>query len=195
MSCRNEIWPCIAHISSNTLEIRFIFYGRGPGYYGYKDLLAYLREYRVQVEDYAVKVVSLAIEVDIRFKRSLTENSTENLQRQTEQPQQVFPVELFSQIFEYLEPTEIVKTVMATSRLWRAIGLEIIATSLRRETKSVSESLVTYPRVPMNKMPYFSRIMMLSQNKKLVNIYYLSQRTKNLYKLVNILNVTIRNPI
>jgi hypothetical protein len=196
---RNEIWPCIAHISPNTLEVRPILFGRGPGFYGYRDLLNYLREFRVQAENNAANTISVAIEVEARLKKSTTiENSIENVQQQimpTGQGQnlvmnqeQVFPIELMTQIFEYLEPIEIVKTVMATSRLWRAIGLEVIVMGLRREIKSISESLVTYPRTAINKMPYYSRIIM--QKDKLVGIYELNQRIKNLIKLLKILDVS-----
>src|SRR3954447_21028839 len=131
---RNEIWPCIAHISPDTLAVRPVFFGRGPGFYGYRDLLNYLREYRVSVENNAANIISKAIEVETSLMA--IDNSVENVQQQimqTGQPQQglnfvthqeqVFPIELITQIFEYLEPIEIVKTIMATSRLWRAIGL------------------------------------------------------------------------
>ncbi|GET02467.1 redoxin domain-containing protein [Rhizophagus clarus] len=129
---RNEIWPCIAHIIPETLAVRPVFFGRGPGFYGYRDLLTYLREYRIQVEDNAGKLILKAKKVETRLRKSiLTENSVENVQQmQTDQPQQethreqIFPIELLSSIFEYLEPIEIVKSVTATSRLWRAIGLE-----------------------------------------------------------------------
>ncbi|GBC00113.1 hypothetical protein RclHR1_03750012 [Rhizophagus clarus] len=191
---RNEIWPCIAHIIPETLAVRPVFFGRGPGFYGYRDLLTYLREYRIQVEDNAGKLILKAKKVETRLRKSiLTENSVENVQQmQTDQPQQethreqIFPIELLSSIFEYLEPIEIVKSVTATSRLWRAIGLEVIVVNLKREMKIVSESLVTYPRTANNPMPYFSRIVMLKQMNKLVGIYELEQQINYLIKIVEI---------
>ncbi|RIA91730.1 hypothetical protein C1645_766904, partial [Glomus cerebriforme] len=197
---RNEIWPCIGHIIPDTLIVRPVFFGRGPGFYGYKDLLNYLRDNRIQVENNAANLTFRATKVEKFLKKSmLTENSNGNVRQQimqTDQPQQeqnlvthqeqIFPIELLSHIFEYLEPIEIVKSVTATSRLWRIIGLEVIIMNLSREIKTVSESLVTYPRTASNQMPFFSRIVSLKQKNKLVGIYELNQQMKNLNKIVEI---------
>jgi hypothetical protein len=191
---RTEIWPCIAHITPETLAVRPVFFGRGAGFYGYRDLLTYLREYRVQVEDGAEKLILKAMKVETRLRKSiLTENSVENVQQQMqanqsqqEHREQIFPIELLSSIFEYLEPIEIVKSVTATSRLWRAIGLEVIIMNLKREIKIVSGSLVTYPQTADNQMPYFSRIVMLKQKNKLVGIYELEQQKNYLTKIVEV---------
>ncbi|GBC23525.2 uncharacterized protein OCT59_011135 [Rhizophagus irregularis] len=169
---RNEIWPCIAHIIPETLAIHPVFFGRGPSFYGYRDLLTYLREHRLQVEDNAEKLILKAMKVETRLRKSvLTEYSVENIQQQIQADQlqqehreQIFPFELLSSIFEYLEPIEIVRSVTATSRLWRAIGLETID----------------------NQMPYFSRIVMLKQRNKLIGIYELGQQINYLTKIVEI---------
>ncbi|CAG8689584.1 15428_t:CDS:1 [Funneliformis mosseae] len=183
-----EIWPCIAHIKPTTLAVHPIFFGRGPGYYGYKDLLNYLHDYRVSVESNATNLICKAMEVKTRLEKSITiENSAENVQQiiQTDpqQNQNVFPIEILTHIFENLETIEVFKIVMATSRLWRAIGLDIILINIRNEVKQVSESLVTQLR---DGSPNFSRILLLKKNNKLDGIYELNQKVNTLLKIIEI---------
>ncbi|CAI2181640.1 18325_t:CDS:2 [Funneliformis geosporum] len=190
---REEIWPCIAHIKPTTLAVHPIFFGRGPGFYGYKDLLNYLHDYRATVEYNATNLILKATEIKTRLEKSVTiENSAENVQQQiiqTDQPQQnrpeilTLPIEILIHIFENLETIEVFKIVMSTSRLWRAIGLEVILINLRNEVKQVSDSLVTNIR---DGSPNYSLINKLRYKNKLDGVYQINQKINKLITIIEI---------
>ncbi|CAI2181716.1 17581_t:CDS:2 [Funneliformis geosporum] len=159
---REEIWPCIAHIKPTTLAVHPIFFGRGPGFYGYKDLLNYLHDYRATVEYNATNLILKATEIKTRLEKSVTiENSAEN----------------------NLETIEVFKIVMSTSRLWRAIGLEVILINLRNEVKQVSDSLVTNIR---DGSPNYSLINKLRYKNKLDGVYQINQKINKLITIIEI---------
>lgn len=157
----NEIWPYIGHINPLTCRLSPIFFGRGLGFYGDKDLLKFLKDHRIEQEKTALRDVLRAKELQtclsksrrshLIIKKELDRSEVpieiigEEQQEEEElllNKNQILPIELLGVIFEYLDSLEIVKTVMATCQQWREIGINIISKRLRYEIKRTSESLI-----------------------------------------------------
>ncbi|RIB09747.1 hypothetical protein C2G38_2107792 [Gigaspora rosea] len=176
---RTEILPFIGHIYPETRMIFPINWGRGPGIYGHDKLLKYLYGYRIRVEKKAFEHVSKAKELETPFKKVTdTILSIGNLENRTFQ-KQIFPIELFAQVFEYIESREMMKTVMATCRQWRAIGFDIIAMRMRQTVNDVLESLVTDPQINRGDVDKIYKII-LPADKKAISVHELDLRIKDL---------------
>ncbi|CAG8452488.1 8535_t:CDS:2 [Dentiscutata erythropus] len=166
---RTEIMPFIGHIYPETRMVFPINWGRGPGIYGHDKLLKYLYDYRFQVENNAAKHVSEAKDLEAPFKKVTdTILSIGSLENRTLQ-KQIFPIELFAQVFEHIESKEMMKTVMATCRQWRAIGFDLIAMRMRQTVSHVLESLVAYPQT-----------IRLPADNKAISVYELGLLIKDL---------------
>ncbi|RHZ56378.1 hypothetical protein Glove_402g12 [Diversispora epigaea] len=182
----NEMWPCIGHIQPETRLIRPISSGRGPTFYGHNHLLTFLRDYRAQAEKKAVEYVIKANEL-VPLLKNLTERQQNQQESQESQTQQkkLLPVELLSQIFEYLDSIEISKTVMSICQHWRAIGLEVMMARLRKEINGVSDSLVIYCISMANEINEVEEIK-INPDKKIASVCDLNQRAERLCKMVEI---------
>ncbi|CAG8477792.1 11310_t:CDS:2 [Diversispora eburnea] len=183
----NEMWPCIGYIQPETRVIRPISSGRGPTFYGHNHLLTFLRDYRTRAEKKAVENIIKANELFSLLKK-LTENQQEQQESQESQIQQkkLLPVELLSQIFEYLDSIEISKTIMSICQHWRAIGLDVMTTRLRKEIKVISDSLVIHYVSITNEIKEVKEIK-INPDKKMVSVRDLNERAERLYKMVEII--------
>lgn len=171
------MWPCIGHIQPGTRKIYPISFGRGPTFYGHNKLLSFLHDCRVQAEKNAVEHIVKANELIPLLKKPI-----ENQQEQEEQEVRLLPVELLSHIFEYLDPLEIVKSVMSTCQHWRAIGLEVLVIRLRKLANNVSDPLIVYSE--SNKE---IKEIKINPDKEIVSVCDLSKRAKKLYRMIEIL--------
>ncbi|CAG8795434.1 11894_t:CDS:2, partial [Racocetra persica] len=179
---RTEMWPFIGHIYPETRIIFPISLGRGPGLYGHNQLLKYLHEYRVQIEKSANDHVSKASELEARFKKvtcnimSIGNVEDEALQKQ------IFPIELLAQIFEHIESREMMKTVVATCRQWRAIGFDIIAMRMKQAENRVLESLVLCSQTKRSD----SDKIILPADNKAISVHELNSHIKDLNVITEI---------
>ncbi|CAG8484788.1 17880_t:CDS:2 [Cetraspora pellucida] len=177
-----EMWPFIGHIYSETRIIFPISLGRGPGLYGHNQLLKYLHEYRIQVEKSASDYVSKASELETLFKKVtyniLSIGDVENKALQ----KQIFPIELFAQIFEHIESREMMKTVVATCRQWRAIGFDIIAMRMKQAANCVLESLVICSQTKRSD----SNKIILPVDNKAISVHELDLHVKDLNEITEI---------
>ncbi|CAG8662492.1 1554_t:CDS:2, partial [Acaulospora colombiana] len=184
-SC-NFPYPFIADEDLSIASSMNLINWRGPKFYGHDDLLKYLLAYRVRSEKDAVKYIDEAMELDTRLKNPLAtelldvNNSHQQLQaeRQVILQKQLLPVELLSQIFEYFEPLEIVKSSMATCRQWRSIGLEVMVMRMRQQAKDVSNSMVICSEPASN-----DSIKLGTDNE---GIEHFNQRVEELAKVIKI---------
>ncbi|CAG8617002.1 13066_t:CDS:2 [Dentiscutata heterogama] len=178
---RTEILPFIGHIHPETRMVSPINLGRGPGIYGHDKLLEYLYYYRIQVEKDAIKHVSEAKDLETPFKKVTDTVLSIGLENRTLQ-KQIFPIELFAQVFEHIESREMMKTVMATCRQWRAIGFDLIAMRMRQAVSHVLESLVTYPQANRDDG---DKIILPADNKA-ISVHELGLRIKDLNIIIKI---------
>ncbi|CAG8724163.1 15163_t:CDS:2, partial [Acaulospora morrowiae] len=159
----DEMLPYIGHIYSSDISVRTVCAGRFPSNYGHDRLLAYLRDYRVVTEENATKFSNEAMELITCLKKSELLDDNEPNEYYQYEPQletehkvvlqkQLLPVELLSQIFEYIETWNIVKIIMTTCRQWRSIGFEVIVTRMKQQAKSITDSVVIYSRSTSNNL-------------------------------------------
>ncbi|CAG8548788.1 9737_t:CDS:2 [Racocetra fulgida] len=97
-------------------------------------------------------------------------------------PKQIFPIELLAQIFEHIESREMVKTVVATCRQWRAIGFDIIAMRMKQAENRVLESLVICSQTKRSD----SDKIILPADNKAISIHELDLRIKDLNGITEI---------